>query len=292
MQQRRAPGSSSSSIARWPGPRHRLVGRDDDPLDPDRALDRRQRDDHLHRRAVRVRDQAVVALDRVGVDLADDQRDVGVHAPEAGVVDDHRAGLDQPRRPLGADRAAGRGEHQVEALDRLVGERPALELAAGERRPLARRALGGERDHLGGRERRARRAPRAWSSRPRRWRRRRRPGSRRSSTSPAGGARRTGPPRATASSPSSNASWSALTASGTRSAAITQEILIGEVEIISMLIPFSPRVAKDLRGDARVAAHPGADDRDLADLGVGLDPADVERLEHLGRRRAGRRARP
>ena len=56
---------------------------------------------------------------RLGVDLGDDQRHVVVHAPVAGVVDDDRAGLDQLRRPLGADRAAGRGEHEVEALDRL-----------------------------------------------------------------------------------------------------------------------------------------------------------------------------
>ncbi len=40
----------------------------------------------------------------------------------------------------------------------------------------------------------------------------------------------------TASAPSSNASCSAFTASGTRSSAITQEILIGDVAIISMLI--------------------------------------------------------
>ena len=42
-----------------------------------------------------------------------------------------------------------------------------------------------------------------------------------------------------------------MTAAGTWSAAITQEILIGEVEIISMLIPFSPRVWKTF------AATPG-----------------------------------
>ena len=55
----------------------------------------------------------------------------------------------------------------------------------------------------------------------------------------------------TASAPSSNASCSALTASGTRSAEITQEILIGEVEIISMLIPSPPSTSKTL------AATPG-----------------------------------
>ncbi len=44
--------------------------------------------------------------------------------------------------------------------------------------------------------------------------------------------------------PRSKLSWSALTASAIRSEEITQEILIGEVEIISMLIPSSPRTRK------------------------------------------------
>ena len=44
------------------GAGHRLVGRDDQPLDPDLTVDRRERDHQLHRRAVRVGDQAVVAL--------------------------------------------------------------------------------------------------------------------------------------------------------------------------------------------------------------------------------------
>ena len=108
----------------------RLVGGDDQALDAGRVVDRRERHHHLHRRAVRVGDDALVAVDRVGVDLGDDQRHVVVHPPVAGVVDDDRAGLDQLRRPLGADRAAGRGEDEVEALDRLLAQRPALELAA------------------------------------------------------------------------------------------------------------------------------------------------------------------
>src|SRR5207249_4580966 len=41
---------------------------------------------------------------------------------------------------------------------------------------------------------------------------------------------------------SSKAAWSARTASGTRSPRITQEMRIGEVEIISMLMSCSPSV--------------------------------------------------
>src|SRR4029079_17780014 len=50
---------------------------------------------------------------------------------------------------------------------------------------------------------------------------------------------------------SSNAVWSALTASGTRSPGTTHEMRIGDVEIISMLMPLSPRVVNTL------AATPG-----------------------------------
>ncbi len=39
--------------------RHRLIGGDDQPLDPDLAMDRRERDHQLHRRAVRIGDQSV-----------------------------------------------------------------------------------------------------------------------------------------------------------------------------------------------------------------------------------------
>jgi hypothetical protein len=87
-----------------------------------------------------------------GVDLGDHQRHVLVHPPVARVVDDDGARGDDPRGPLGADRSAGGGDHDVEALDRLLGQLPALDLAAGERQSLARRARGGERDQLGDRE--------------------------------------------------------------------------------------------------------------------------------------------
>ena len=46
---------------------------------------------------------------------------------------------------------------------------------------------------------------------------------------------------------------------------MTHEILIGEVD------PLLAQDLEDLGGDARVRAHAGADDRDLADLLVGQD---------------------
>ena len=77
--------------------------------------------------------------------------------------------------------------------------------------------------------------------------------------------------------------------------AMTQEILIGEVEIISMLIPFVAEHREDLRGDAGMRLHPGADDRDLAHRLVGGDrDAELvdERRERCARAARGRRAAP
>jgi hypothetical protein len=127
----------------------RLVGRDDEPLDPGRVVDRLQRDDHLHGRAIRVGDDPAVAVERVRVDLGDDERHVVGHAPLRRVVHDDGARLDEARGPLAGGRAAGAEDREVESLDRLVvqglHDQAAVELAPG-------RALGRERDDLADRE--------------------------------------------------------------------------------------------------------------------------------------------
>ena len=155
---------------RLAGAGDRLVGGDDEALDPGRVVERLQRDDHLHGRAVRVGDDPLVAREVVGVDLGDDERHVVVHAPVAGVVDDDGARLDKLRRPLGADRAAGRGER------RRRGPGSCRRSARGPRaprrptrstcRPSARRRTGPPRT----RESRARRAGSRIVADQRRWR--------------------------------------------------------------------------------------------------------------------------
>ena len=90
------------------------------------------------------------AVERLGVDLGDDERDVVVHPPPRGVVDDDRARGGEARRPLAGGRAAGgedarrRSPAIVSSAQRLH-DAAALELAAG-------RALGGERHDLARRE--------------------------------------------------------------------------------------------------------------------------------------------
>ena len=89
----------------------------------ERVVQRLERQHRDHRRAVGVRDDPVVGVERLGVDLGDDERDRGVLAKGARVVDDDRAGIDEALRPLARARRAGGEERDVEALDVLVVER-------------------------------------------------------------------------------------------------------------------------------------------------------------------------
>jgi len=71
------------------GPGSRLVRGHDDPPDPGVVVERLERDDHLDRGAVRVRDDALVPREIVRVHLGHDERARRVHAPRRTVVDDH-----------------------------------------------------------------------------------------------------------------------------------------------------------------------------------------------------------
>ena len=225
-----------------------------------------------------------VAVERLGVDLGHDERHVVVHAPRARVVDDDRAA---PRRSAAPTRATSpppaREEREVEALDRSRRRAAGRPARRSSSRPAERSEANGTT---------------------------RAPGSRaRSSSSQhvgahgAGGAddaTRSRSCRALARTPrtaaragscpspdSSNAACSARTASARARRGSTHEILIGEVEIISMLIPSSPSVREHLRRDARMRLHSRADDRDLAHRLVGGDAPmpelGDERLERVAR---------
>ena len=79
---------------------------------------------------------------------------------------------------------------------------------------------------------------------------------------------------------------------GDLSAAITQEILIGEVEIISMLIPASPRVWKTFAATPGWLRMPAPTIETLPICSsVRIDSRDAERLERLDRASAARRGR-
>ena len=132
------------------GARDGLIGTDHQPLDPSRVVKRLERHHHLHRRAVRVGDDSTVGLERLGVHLCDDERDVVLHAPARGVVDNDRSGLGKARGPLPRRRSAGGEEREVKAGDRLIAE-PAHAQAAVELAPD--RALRGERHDLASRKR-------------------------------------------------------------------------------------------------------------------------------------------
>ena len=92
------------------GARDRLVGGDHDPFDAGQIVQWLQRHDHLDRRAVRVGDDAALAVmrDRLRIDLGHDQRHVRLHPEAGGVVDDNRTGLGRTRREDRRHLAAGR----------------------------------------------------------------------------------------------------------------------------------------------------------------------------------------
>ena len=199
-----------------------------------------------------------------------------------GVVDHDAAGGGEARRPRARGRRAGGEDRDVEALDRLLGQRlhdqAALELAAG-------RALGGERDDLARRGSRARAACA-------------------SITVPdgAGGADDgdaeahglNGCSGRTSSAPSSKASCSARTACGHavgRHDAGDLDRRGGDHLDVDVLVA---ERGEHLGGDARVRLHSRADDRDLPHRRVLGDAEDADLGRPPGRaprgRSGGRRA--
>ncbi len=117
--------------------RHRLVGRHDEPAETGGSMQRAERRHRRHRGAVRVGDDALGdALEVVGVDLADDERHVGIHAPRRRVVDDGRAALDHLRRQLPRRVLAVREQRQIEPGERRRGGVLDLDLGVAPRQAL------------------------------------------------------------------------------------------------------------------------------------------------------------
>ena len=176
-----------------------------------------------------------MAFERVRVDLGDDQRDLGIAAERGGVVDHGGAGLYEPRPPFAGHAGAGGEQRDIEAVDvDAVAQRPhrlAVELPAGGARRRERDDLA--RGELPFAQQRAhRRADDAGGA---------------DHGDPKSAAHRASCPigrsRWTSARLSWNAEWSAWTARGTASERITHAILIGEVVIISMLMPSAASVS-------------------------------------------------
>ncbi|MNI44528.1 hypothetical protein D3C73_989080 [compost metagenome] len=132
---------------------HRLVGGHVDALDAVLAVQRCQRDQHLHGRAVRVGDDAArTVADLVRVDLRHHQRHVIVVTEGRGVVDHHRASGGELRGVFLGHAATGREQGDVHATRVEGGQVLDLDLAAVEFDFAAGRALGSEQAQGGDRE--------------------------------------------------------------------------------------------------------------------------------------------
>ena len=109
-----------------------------------------------------------------GFTSAIDERHVGIHAERGRVVDDERAGGGRTRRPLERERVVDVDDHEVEAVEAVVAQHLAHDLAAHERQ-LAARATAATRTRAARpRGRRAARARAASPDRRDRWLRSRR----------------------------------------------------------------------------------------------------------------------
>ena len=130
------------------GPRGGLIGRDNHALHAGELVDRprgHQRDDGC---AVGVGDDAVVPRDILGVDLGDDERDLGVHTEGVGVVHHRGARLDGRGQKLLGDGVVRRAEHDVAARKRLGRGLLDHDVLAPEGKRLARRARARQKAQL------------------------------------------------------------------------------------------------------------------------------------------------
>ena len=122
-------------------PRHRLVRRYDQPVDARRGVQRCERSDGDHRRAVRARRDALRhPLQVTGIDLGHDERHVRIHAERGRVVDHLRARGRRHRRPLGGDGIVDVDDDEFQPVEAVRAQGLARHLATRERELAALRA--------------------------------------------------------------------------------------------------------------------------------------------------------
>ena len=239
-------------------------------------MDRLERHHQLHRRAVRVGDDALVGVERLRVDLGDDERDLGV-APEArGVVDDDapaatKRGAHSREVVAPAEKSARSKPWIVSSLSGWTTS-PPVELAAG-------RALGGEGDDLA-------RGEVALAQL------REHHGADRAGGADDGDAQAhglNGCSARTSSAPSSKASCSARTACGDLLAAHDAGDLDRRGGDHLDVDALAAEGGEHLGGDAGVRLHSRADDRDLAHRRVLGDAGDADVGDDRVERGAGGR---
>src|ERR1035441_10524063 len=203
--------------------------------------------DHRQGGAVRVRDDPLGPVrDLFRVDLRHHERHVGIHPERARVVDGDRAAADRSRGPDRRD-LIGHVEHRhVDAVEGVLAQRDHLGHAAPDHQPPPSRPRRGDQPDLapdvrpGRQQVKHHRADRAGGADD--GQRRPVPNTPRSPDHPPV------PPYTTASTwseSSSKALCVTVTARSTSSWSTTTEILISDVEIISMFTPASASVLKN-----------------------------------------------
>ena len=135
-----------------PGARHGLVGIHDDPLQAHAVAQRHQDRCELHRGAVRVGDDPLVAFQVVRIDLGHDERDVRLHPPGGRVVDDRGAASRCGRCQIARDVRAGTEQGDIDAIEGLGDRFGDLDRLATDRHAPSGRSAGREQPQLPHRE--------------------------------------------------------------------------------------------------------------------------------------------
>ncbi len=132
---------------------HGLVRREHQRAKAGRAMERRERHHRDDRRAVGDRDDPRRSLERLRVDLGDDERHVRLHPERRRLVDaDDPRGGRLPHEPS-SDRCASSGEGEVDSAKGIEGQLPHRDVASRERDRPSGGPGRGQRDQLVDRER-------------------------------------------------------------------------------------------------------------------------------------------
>ena len=127
-----------------------LVGIDDHAPEANRVAKRGEHRRELHRRAVRVGDDAVMLGQVFWVDLADNEGHPVIHAPRRRVVDDHRAAPDRYRGHRPRLIRTSREQRDVDAVEGFGGRLGDRERSAADGQVRACRPRRRQRSDLAG----------------------------------------------------------------------------------------------------------------------------------------------
>ena len=136
------------AITRQARARRRLIRAHDNASNARVIVQRLERDDHLRRRAVRAGNQALMFANSFGVDFRNDKRNVRIHAPVAGFVDDYLDAFARLGDKIARDVVRRRRDNEIDSVERFGAKFFDDHASVVERNRTARAALRRQKLHL------------------------------------------------------------------------------------------------------------------------------------------------